>query len=470
MGLEGGWRSTKQWGASQVMKVATPRGHPMERVSPGRGEANGLSMPNGPSVERGMSPAGWPADELSMSGRGPGDYIQDEEGPAPAEGGDAEVAGGGAEDWRVNCPALGQLVCWCPNWATTKTSTLCLKVELEGTSEEVGEGHGGLVDKGGRQVCAANALNARDESKIVDDVKGDLLTKRADVLYKMVGWSGLLEPTELVVIVVDRFLWAEGGGDEGGPLKEGVRSETGVMAIRHFGVPPTSSVVHKLAASDGEPVDDGDAVEREGLLEFGDKEEDILMGLAREGVVVLGKGGGGATMVEVVVDEGGGVQVDGVGVEVEAKACPKEGVGWGVVQRGEVVVTTVMAGEFPSSVVTRSEMAAMVLLIVAREDLRAVNVWRIVASSRAVLLTESERRSDMLMEDWAMVGEEGVDDVAGAEVEAVAADVVAAAVAVATASAAAAASAAVRSEVLVGVVACGDGGDNFYLQEQSVIK
>ncbi|GBG80017.1 hypothetical protein CBR_g30278 [Chara braunii] len=99
------------------------------------------------------------------------------------------------------------------------------------------------------------------------------------------------------------------------------------------------------------------------------------VGEVEQGVVVLGEGGGGATMVEVVVDEGGGVQVDGVGVEVEAEACPEEGVGWGVEEGGVVVVTTVMPGEFPSRVVKRSEMADMVVLMLVREDLRAVNVW-----------------------------------------------------------------------------------------------
>ncbi|GBG78420.1 hypothetical protein CBR_g26448 [Chara braunii] len=103
-------------------------------------------------------------------------------------------------------------------------------------------------------------------------------------------------------------------------------------------------------------------------------------------VVVLGEGGGGATVVEVVVDEGGDVQVDSVGVEVEAEACPEEGVVWGVEEGGVVVVTTVMAGEFLSSMVTRAEMAAIVVLMVAREDLRAVNVWRIVATFRMVVV------------------------------------------------------------------------------------
>ncbi|GBG60437.1 hypothetical protein CBR_g5613 [Chara braunii] len=134
---------------------------------------------------------------------------------------------------------------------------------------------------------------------------------------------------------------------------------------------------------------------------------------------VLGEGGGGATMVKVVVDEGGGVQVDGVGVEVEAEACPEAGGGWGGGEGGVVVVTAVMAGEF---VATRSD-------------------------SWAMLLTELERRSDMLMEDWAMVGEEGLDDVAGAEVEVVAAGVIAATVAAVAAAAATAATA--HWEVLV---------------------
>ncbi|GBG89656.1 hypothetical protein CBR_g49444 [Chara braunii] len=119
--------------------------------------------------------------------------------------------------------------------------------------------------------------------------------------------------------------------------------------------------------------------------------------------------GGGVATVEVVVGEDGG----DVNVEVEAEACPEEGLVWGVEEGGVVMVTTVMAGVFPSSVVTRSEMASMVVLMVSREDWRAVNVRRKVASSRvavvevgglpassrAMLSTESERRSHMLMDD-----------------------------------------------------------------------
>ncbi|GBG62877.1 hypothetical protein CBR_g34249 [Chara braunii] len=59
-------------------------------------------------------------DAISMSGQCPGDCVHDEEGPALAEGGDVEVAGRVEADWRVNCAALGQLVCWCPNWRQRK--------------------------------------------------------------------------------------------------------------------------------------------------------------------------------------------------------------------------------------------------------------------------------------------------------------------------------------------------------------
>ncbi|GBG83701.1 hypothetical protein CBR_g37502 [Chara braunii] len=138
------------------------------------------------------------------------------------------------------------------------------------------------------------------------------------------------------------------------------------------------------------------------------------------GVFALGERGGGVATVEVVVDEDGG----DVDVEVEAEACPEEGVVWGVEEEGVVVVTTVMAGVFPSSVVTRSEMAAMVVLMVSREDWRAVNVQRKVASSgvvvvevgglpassRAMLSTESERRSDMATMFSTMMTWHGDDD------------------------------------------------------------
>ncbi|GBG82554.1 hypothetical protein CBR_g34931 [Chara braunii] len=143
----------------------------------------------------------------------------------------------------------------------------------------------------------------------------------------------------------------------------------------------TEDVIHAGLECGGALVGGGELVRGGGGggVLGGDVVEEARAGRGRW-VVILGEGGGGATMVEVVVDEGGGVQVDGVGVEVEVEACPEERVGWGVEEGGVVVLTTVMAGEFPSSVVTRSEMADMVVSMVAREDLRAVNVKNYYAS------------------------------------------------------------------------------------------
>ncbi|GBG74631.1 hypothetical protein CBR_g19038 [Chara braunii] len=87
-----------------------------------RGKANKLSMSDGPSVGRRMSPMGRPTDAMLMPGQCPGDCVHDEEGPVLAEGGDVEVAGRVEADWRVNRAALGQLVCWCPNWRQWKHS------------------------------------------------------------------------------------------------------------------------------------------------------------------------------------------------------------------------------------------------------------------------------------------------------------------------------------------------------------
>ncbi|GBG79470.1 hypothetical protein CBR_g29616 [Chara braunii] len=172
------------------------------------------------------------------------------------------------------------------------------------------------------------------------------------------------------------------------------------------------------------------------------------------GVVALGERGGGVATVEVVVDEDGG----DVDVEVEAEACPEEGVVWGVEEGGVVVVTTMMVGVFPSSVVTWSHMADMLAFMSSREAVtevrRVLSAWRMAERSgvavfaggcsparlRAMLSIESVRMSDMLMEDAVMSGEEGVEDAAETDVEDAAAVV---------AAAAAAAAAAARWEFLV---------------------
>ncbi|GBG89898.1 hypothetical protein CBR_g49748 [Chara braunii] len=150
----------------------------------------------------------------------------------------------------------------------------------------------------------------------------------------------------------------------------------------------------------------------------------------------LGNGGGGS---ETVVDDKGGgrveeeglvdmvvevVGVEEVGRGVLLEAAVEEGVVCAVEEGGAAVVTTVMDGLFPSSV---DDMVAFMLLREAVTEVwRVLSVWRMAerlgvvvfgggcspARLRAMLSTESVRMSDMLMEDAAMSGEEGVEDAA----------------------------------------------------------
>ncbi|GBG67112.1 hypothetical protein CBR_g81536 [Chara braunii] len=194
------------------------------------------------------------------------------------------------------------------------------------------------------------------------------------------------------------LLRREGGVDEGGRELQSLRS------ILMNWTTSSSSKERDEESSESEDASGFDVVNSSDVVEVVSSE---AMPWKKRGRGGANRGGGVAT-VEVMVDEDGG----DVDVEVEAEACPEEGVVWGV-EEGVVVVTTVMAGVFPSSVVTRSEMAAMVVLMVSREDWRAVNVRRKVvssgvavvkvgglpASSGAILSTESERISNMLMDD-----------------------------------------------------------------------
>ncbi|GBG84939.1 hypothetical protein CBR_g39402 [Chara braunii] len=56
-----------------------------------------------------------------------------------------------------------------------------------------------------------------------------------------------------------------------------------MMAAGHFCVPPASGAFQEFGAANREPLDDGNVMEGEGLLEFGKQEEDVLMVLVREG-------------------------------------------------------------------------------------------------------------------------------------------------------------------------------------------
>ncbi|GBG70171.1 hypothetical protein CBR_g6302 [Chara braunii] len=142
-----------------------------------------------------------------------------------------------------------------------------------------------------------------------------------------------------------------------------------------------------------------------------------------------------AEVLKVIVD-GFGRRVEEheameeVGGGVLLEAAVEEGVLCAVEEGGAAVVTTVMEGLFPSSVVTRSDMDDMVAFMSLREAV--TEVWRVWSVSRmaersgvvvfaggcsparfrAMLSTESVRMSNMLMEDAAMSGEEGVEDVA----------------------------------------------------------
>ncbi|GBG77339.1 hypothetical protein CBR_g23670 [Chara braunii] len=118
---------------------------------------------------------------------------------------------------------------------------------------------------------------------------------------------------------------------------------------------------------------------------------------------------------------GGGVLLE-AGVEEGVVCAVEEGVICVVVEGGAAVVTTVMEGLSPSSVVTRSDMDDTVALMSSTEVWTVLSAWRTAERSevavlaggcsparlRAMLSTESVRVSDMLMEDAVMSGEEGV--------------------------------------------------------------
>ncbi|GBG82882.1 hypothetical protein CBR_g36408 [Chara braunii] len=140
-------------------------------------------------------------------------------------------------------------------------------------------------------------------------------------------------------------------------------------------------------------------------------------------------------LMDVVVEV---VGVEEVGEGVLLEAAVEEGVVCTVevgvvcaVEEGVVckVVTTVMKGMVPLIVVTRSHMDDMLAFMSLREAVtevrRVLSAWRMAERSRvavftggcsparlrAMLSTESVRMSDMLMEDAAMSGEEGKEDV-----------------------------------------------------------
>ncbi|GBG65325.1 hypothetical protein CBR_g50361 [Chara braunii] len=271
--------------------------------------------------------------------------------------------------------------------------------------EEVIKGHVGFVGEGGCKIFVAYSLDAKDECKVGNDGGGEVMAEEADVLDEAVRGTGLAEVAELFEVVVNGFLGAEGGSEKFGPLEEGVTWSSRGSAVADFSHPPFGGIAEEAGGGNGEPVGKGHVVEVKRVLDGGGR---------RGGVAGGGCGGGSGLRC------GGGV----VCAVEEGVVCAVEG---GVVC---AVVTTVMEGMVPSIVVTRSHMDDMLAFMSPREAVtevrRVLSAWRKAERSgvavfgggcsparlRAMLSTESVRMLDMLMEDAAMSGDEGVEDVA----------------------------------------------------------
>ncbi|GBG70744.1 hypothetical protein CBR_g8041 [Chara braunii] len=301
-------------------------------------------------------------------------------------------------------------------------------IVVEHAREEVSKGHVGFVGEGGCKVFVAYSFDAGDERTVGNDGVGEVVSEGADVLDEAVCGTGLAEVAELFKVVVNGILGAEGGSQEGGPLEEGGAWSSGGSAVASFSHPPFGCIAEEAGGGNGEPVGKGHVVELKRVLKQDAPDE--------------GGGGGNGTMVgiEGLVDKAVEVVgVEEVGGGVLLEAAVEEGVvcavGVGMVCTVGVgvvcaAVTTVMEGVVPSSVVTRSHMDDMLAFMSSREAVtkvrRVLSAWRMAERSRvavfvggcsptrlrAMLSTESVQMSDMLMEDAAMSGEEGVDDVA----------------------------------------------------------
>ncbi|GBG84405.1 hypothetical protein CBR_g38687 [Chara braunii] len=231
-----------------------PGNRPVEGALPERGRANESSMSDGPSVRM----MGRLTDAMLMSGQCPGDCVHDEEGPALAESGDAEVAGsdgggvfGGDVVEKAGVGGAG--------------GGLVVGVEesivVEHAREEVSKGHVGFVGEGGCKVFVAYSFDAGDERTAGNDDLGEVVSEGADVLDEAVRGTGLAEVAELFKVVVNGFLGAEGGSEEGGPLEEGVAWSSGGSAVASFSHPPSGCIAEEAGGGNREPVGKGHVVE-----------------------------------------------------------------------------------------------------------------------------------------------------------------------------------------------------------------
>ncbi|GBG80069.1 hypothetical protein CBR_g30436 [Chara braunii] len=253
------------------------------------------------------SPMGGLTDAISMPGQCPGNCVHDEEGTALAEGGDVEVAGRVEADWRVHCVALGQLVCWWPNWRQRKQPPFAWRcgklvqgrdgggvfrgdvmekagaggggretvmgveesIVVKHAREEVSKGHVGFVGKGGCKIFVAYSFDAGDECKVGNDGGGEVVAEGADILDEAVRGTGLAEVAELFKVVINGFLGAKGGGEKVGPLEEGVTWSSGGSAVVDFSHPPFGGIAEEAGGGNREPVGKGHVVEVKRVLELG---------------------------------------------------------------------------------------------------------------------------------------------------------------------------------------------------------
>ncbi|GBG87678.1 hypothetical protein CBR_g45832 [Chara braunii] len=235
--------------------------------------------------------------------------------------------------------------------------------------EEVSKGHVGFVGEGGCKIFVAYSLDAGDERKVGNDGGGEVMAEGADVLNEAVRGTGLAEVKELFEVVINGFLGVEGGSEKFGPLEEGVTWSSGGLAVADFSHPPFGGIVEEAGGGNGEAVGKGHVVEVKRVMELGG-----VLDAPDEG-----GGRGNETMVEVeglvdVVVEVVGMEEVGGGVLLEAAV--EEGLVCAVEEGGAAVVTIVMEGLFPSSMVTWSDMDDTVAFMSLREAV--TEVWRML--------------------------------------------------------------------------------------------
>ncbi|GBG87326.1 hypothetical protein CBR_g45385 [Chara braunii] len=139
----------------------------------------------------------------------------------------------------------------------------------EHAREEVSKGHVGFVGEGGCKVFVAYSFGAGDERTVGNDGVGEVVSEGADVLDEAVRGTGLAEVAELFKVVVNGFLGAEGGSEEGGPLEESVAWSSGGSTVASFSHPPFGCIAEEAGGGNGEPVGKGHVVELKRVLKLG---------------------------------------------------------------------------------------------------------------------------------------------------------------------------------------------------------